>query len=119
MEPVLLRDCDIHIADQIIDIIERCGCFTREKLSIKDDMQYNRIVSVLQDKGYLKDAKTILYGTDNTVLYRQNGGAKSIYEKQQKEIKKEEYEYTNLKWVNMRAWLALIISIIALILQIA
>ena len=56
--------------------------------------------------------------TDITALYRSNGGLKAIYDAQQRECKMQEWKYSNMKWTNIRSWIAIAVSVVSTIVAI-
>lgn len=77
----LLRKEDIKVADKLMQDLN-----TRQILSREDyrDIQYKRIITVLSEKGYVKDVHSHIQTTDYTPLYLNNGGAKAIYRNQRR-----------------------------------
>lgn len=102
-----LRKEDIKVADQLMTDLN-----TKKILSQEDyrGVQYKRIIAVLYEHGYIKDVHSHIQTTDYTPLYSDNGGAQCIYDKQQREQKIAKWQYSNMKWTNIRSWIAIAVS---------
>lgn len=83
-----------------------------------DTLQDKRIIAALSENEYLYDATTHLQQSERTKLYFNDGGAKAIYQRQKRAREKEEWEYSNIKWTNIRSWIAIGISISVLLWEI-
>lgn len=111
-----LYEGDIKIADELMSILIEDAII--EKYFNYDTIQYKRIIAVLSENKYLHDATTHIQQNDRTELYFNDGGAKAIYQRQKRAIEKDKLEYTNLKWTNIRSWIAIGISVAVLIWEI-
>lgn len=111
-----LYEGDIKIADELMSILIEDAII--EKYFDYETIQYKRIIAVLTENEYIYDATTHLQQTERTDLYFNDGGAKAIYDRQERARKKEELEYTNLKGTNIRSWIAIGISVSVLIWEI-
>lgn len=81
-------------------------------------MQYKRIITVLSEQGYIKDVHSHIQTTDYTPLYFDNGGSQYIYDKQQRAKKIAQWQFSNMKWTNIRSWIALGISVVAILWEV-
>lgn len=118
---VKLYKGDIAKADALMALFDGCPTVKHFQISeiVLEQLQKERILTVLENYGYISIPNELcIKATDITALYRSNGGLKAIYDAQQRECKMQEWKYSNMKWTNIRSWIAIAVSVVSTIVAI-
>ena len=119
MEPLFKKD-DIKIADLIINkLSENPSHLSMDQIKncIPDEIQRDRILKMLSSYQVI-EVHQFWTKAGNRFLEFRNVGSKPIFKDVKQKAQLQKWQYSNMKWTNIRSWVALAVSAFMLIWEI-
>lgn len=111
---------DVKIADLIIDrLATNPSRLLMDQINaiITDEVQRDRILKILEAYQIIEAHQFWLKAGVRFMEFKEMG-AESIFKDLKQQAQMQKWQYSNMKWTNVRSWVALAVSIFMLIWEI-